>query len=261
MSEVAFILLLGLLALAGFAAFRVSRSTGLSRTINQWEQGLLYVDGRFAGILEPGRYRTIGLRERLVVALPRLPRLDHLANVDVTSAERLSYRLSATVTYTIADPRAAHEGGHREQMRLAVSEALVRLAAGRSLEAILAERATLGDAVLPTITQPVCGCTISAISITAVTMPPELRRLYAEIERARLEGQAALERARGEQAALRSLANSARMLKGNPELMNLRLLQALSASGGKGGATLVLGRDAFSATAPAQSLAESGQES
>jgi hypothetical protein len=50
--------------------------------------------------------------------------------------------------------------------------------------------------------------------------------------RARQEGLAALERARGEQAALRSLANAAKMLDGNPALMNLRILQTLSASQG-----------------------------
>ena len=45
---------------------------------------------------------------------------------------------------------------------------------------------------------------------------------------------------------LRSLADLTRMLKRNPELMNLRLLEA--ASGGKGGATLVLGRKSFAAS-------------
>ena len=50
-----------------------------------------------------------------------------------------------------------------------------------------------------------------------------------------------VERARAEQASLRSLANSARMLKGNPELMNLRLLQALNGGPGKPAPTVVLG--------------------
>ncbi len=54
------------------------------------------------------------------------------------------------------------------------------------------------------------------------------------------EGQAALERARGESAALRNLANASRLLEGNPALMNLRLLQSLSAAQGAGN-TLVLG--------------------
>jgi hypothetical protein len=54
------------------------------------------------------------------------------------------------------------------------------------------------------------------------------------------EGQAALERARGESAALRNLANAARLLDGNPALQNLRLLQSLTAAQ-NAGSTLVLG--------------------
>ena len=79
----------------------------------------------------------------------------------------------------------------------------------------------------------------------AVVLPPEVRRLLTEVERAKLEGQASLERARGEQAALRSLANAARMLKGNPELMNLRVLQAMSGTTGRTQPTLVLGQGAL----------------
>ncbi|HEY0204879.1 MAG TPA: hypothetical protein VGC15_12105, partial [Acetobacteraceae bacterium] len=53
------------------------------------------------------------------------------------------------------------------------------------------------------------------------------------------EGQAALERAHGEQASLRALANAARMLRNNPELQNLRLLQAIGTAGSP--VTIVLG--------------------
>jgi hypothetical protein len=49
-----------------------------------------------------------------------------------------------------------------------------------------------------------------------------------------------LERARGESAALRNLANAARLLDGNPALMNLRMMQALTAAQSAGN-TLVLG--------------------
>ena len=53
------------------------------------------------------------------------------------------------------------------------------------------------------------------------------------------EGQAALERARGETAALRNLANAARMLENNPALQNLRWLQTISELGAKGGSVVV----------------------
>jgi len=74
-----------------------------------------------------------------------------------------------------------------------------------------------------------------------VALSAELRRLITDVERAKREGLAALERARGEQASLRSLANAARLLKGNPELAQLRVLQALQTGPGKLPPTLVLG--------------------
>lgn len=43
---------------------------------------------------------------------------------------------------------------------------------------------------------------------------------------------AALERARGETAALRNLANAAKMLDDNPNLLQLRMLQSLSDTSG-----------------------------
>jgi hypothetical protein len=58
------------------------------------------------------------------------------------------------------------------------------------------------------------------------------------VVKARQEGLAALEKARGETASLRNLANAATLIERNPSLMQLRALQAL---GQQPGSTLVLG--------------------
>ena len=88
---------------------------------------------------------------------------------------------------------------------------------------------------------PVEGSPINAsmsLLQVAVTQRDELSHMIAGP--AVTTPQAALERARGESAALRNLANAARVLEGNPALMNLRLLQSLSAAQSAGN-TLVLG--------------------
>jgi hypothetical protein len=61
--------------------------------------------------------------------------------------------------------------------------------------------------------------------------------MFAQVVAARKDAQAAIERARGETATLRHLANAARLLEGNPALVTLKTLQ--TASGGKN--TIVLG--------------------
>ncbi|MEZ0167692.1 SPFH domain-containing protein [Microvirga sp. TS319] len=249
------IILIGL----GFLAFVLSglrrtskgltagqRRTGIFFTVYEWEHALLYVDGRFLRLLPPGRYFNLGLRQRDIYTLRRHDRFLTTALLDVTTLDKLVFRLAAIVTYEIVDPRQAVEVNDFEaHVRLAVTAALAKLAAEHTLEAFMTERGALDERLLAALSAPVAGCTIKTGTITTVTLPPEIRRLITEVERAKLEGLATLERARGEHAALRSLANAARMLKGNPELMNLRVLQSLSAVHGRRSPTLVLGQGAL----------------
>jgi regulator of protease activity HflC (stomatin/prohibitin superfamily) len=70
------------------------------------------------------------------------------------------------------------------------------------------------------------------VSIKDISFPGELRNTFAQVVNARKEGLAALERARGESAALRNLANAAHLLDEHPNLQHLRLLQTLERQGG-----------------------------
>uniref|UniRef100_UPI001954E555 flavin reductase n=1 Tax=Klebsiella pneumoniae TaxID=573 RepID=UPI001954E555 len=54
----------------------------------------------------------------------------------------------------------------------------VRLAAARTVEALLDERASLGPSLLALLDRPVCGCRFVEATVGGVTLPPELRRLF-----------------------------------------------------------------------------------
>ncbi|MEO6998973.1 MAG: hypothetical protein ABI112_12895 [Terracoccus sp.] len=56
--------------------------------------------------------------------------------------------------------------------------------------------------------------------------PPELRRGATELATTRQRGAAQLEPARAETAALRSMADGARLLAANPALATLRMIQS-----------------------------------
>lgn len=83
--------------------------------------------------------------------------------------------------------------------------------------------------------------------------PGNLKQMFAQVVKARKEGQAALEKARGETAALRNLANAAKMIESHPNLLNLRLLQSVGESSGN---TLVLGMPSQATTFPIKSNAK-----
>jgi len=82
------------------------------------------------------------------------------------------------------------------------------------------------------------GLAVEQLEIKDVILPGELKKAQAQVLVARAQGLAALERARGETAALRSLANAARLAADNPSLVQLRLLQQLEMSAGH---TVVIG--------------------
>jgi hypothetical protein len=71
---------------------------------------------------------------------------------------------------------------------------------------------------------------VEAVALRDVMLPAPLKRAYAAEVEARKEAAGALEKARGEQAVLRKLANLAKMVEESPGLMDLRALQAFADS-------------------------------
>jgi uncharacterized membrane protein YqiK len=68
---------------------------------------------------------------------------------------------------------------------------------------------------------------VLAVVVKDVLLPAELRAAFAEAVVVRRRGQAQLEAARAETAAMRSLANAAKLLDEHPALARLKLVQAL----------------------------------
>jgi regulator of protease activity HflC (stomatin/prohibitin superfamily) len=205
--------------------------------------GLLYRQGRFAEQLAAGRHVRWG--RGLALTLHDLRKATiAIAGQEVLTADNVGLKASLLVTYQITDPaKAAHRVQQWFSELYNVAQLALRTVVGRvPVETLLTERSGLAPQLL-VLVQPEAaqlGLTVHAVEIKDVMFPAELKRAFAEVLKAKQEGQAALERARGESAALRNLANAARVLEGNPALMNLRLLQSLTAAQNAGN-TLVLG--------------------
>lgn len=202
--------------------------------VQEWERVLLYRDGRFAEVLEPGRHRRARWRRTRVRVVVR-PRLLVVPGQEVLTADGLSVKVSLTVACRTADPRRWHEAVEDADafVYAALQVALREAVAGRTLDELLTAR----DAVPEDVRQRVgaaaeaVGVAVESLALRDVMVPAELRRAAAEVATARAQGQAALERARGEVAATRALANAARMVADQPALLQLRTLQAIEAGG------------------------------
>ena len=205
--------------------------------------GLLYHKGKFVGVLGAGRhirwgrYFSLGAQDLRKGALV-------VAGQEVLTADNVGLKISLLVNYQVADPaKAAHESQNwQSDLYNGAQLALRAVVSGVAVEALLNQRLELGAQLLARVQQDSAkiGINLLAVEVKDVMFPAELKRAFAEVLKAKQEGHAALERARGESASLRNLANAARVLEGNPALMNLRLMQSLSAAQSAGN-TLVLG--------------------
>lgn len=205
--------------------------------------GLLYHKGKFLEVLGVGRHVRWGRHFTLGAYDLRKTSL-LVAGQDGLTADNVSLKLSLLVTYQVTGPvKAAHETQHWQgDLYNAAQLALRAVVGGVAVEALLNQRLEIGAQLLARV-QPEAakiGVNVHSVEVKDVMFPADLKRAFAEVLKSKQEGQAALERARGESAALRNLANAARMLEGNPALMNLRLMQSLEAAQHAGN-TFVLG--------------------
>ncbi|HET6989329.1 MAG TPA: slipin family protein [Kribbella sp.] len=214
------------------------------------ERVLVYRDGAFEALLEPGRHtvRRVWRVRRESVDL-RLRQLT-VSGQEIFTADGVTVRVTAVARWQISDPRAFVEYAEAPldllhvALQLAVREAISR----RELDELL--RPETRAAVSAELPEPVraevadLGITVHDAAVRDLALVGELRAALAETALERQRGRAALERARGEAAALRSLANSAKVLDDHPALAALRMIQTAADSG----ATVVLTPDGLPRT-------------
>lgn len=214
--------------------------------VQQGFAGMLYHKGEFLGVLNAGEHIRWGRKFTLTQVDLRQASIT-VAGQDVLTADSVGIKASLVITYQIIDPaKAVHETQNwYVDLYNAAQLALRKIVSGIAIETLLSQRVDLGPQLIALV-QPLAaniGLAVHAVEVKDVMLPPDLKRAFAETLKAKQEGLAALERARGESAALRNLANAARVLEDNPALMNLRLVQSITAAQGAG-PTLVFGMPA-----------------
>lgn len=210
-------------------------------TVFEYQRGLLYTNGTFRRVLTPGAYWCFTPRTT-ITKLDLRPRFVSISGQEVLSADNVGLKLSLAAKYQIVDPlKAAHNSDSYEAaLYLELQLALRELVGAVKIDELLDKRQELSAQLFERTTPAIqaLGLELLSVSVKDVMFPGELKRIFAQVVKAQKEGLAALERARGESAALRNLANAAKMLEQNPALMQLRLLQAV---GDGSGNTVVLG--------------------
>ncbi len=201
----------------------------------EYERGLLYRSGKFQRVLNPGRYWYLRIMDTIYKVDVR-SRFVSIPGQEVLSADNVSLKVSLAANFRVDDPQHAvnSTANYLEAVYLILQLQLRDLIGATPMDELLAKRKELGALLLEASKEKVSelGITLLSVNLKDIMFPGELKNIYAQVVSARNEGLAALERARGESAALRNLANAAKLLENNPALLQLRILQAVETSSG-----------------------------
>jgi regulator of protease activity HflC (stomatin/prohibitin superfamily) len=196
----------------------------------EYQNGLLYSDGKYMRTLKPGQHwyfrqwqsiQKVDMRE-FNITVP---------GQEVLSSDNVSLKISLAVGYKIVDPYIViNKVQHYQEALYQVIQLVARDVIGSmDVDTLLAKRTEIGKTLFERSVEKVAalGVELKILEIKDVMFPGELKNIFAQVVNARKEGLAALERARGESASLRNLANAARLFDDNPNLRQLRLFQVL----------------------------------
>ena len=214
--------------------------------VQEGHVGVFFRDGVFESILAPGR-RLFWKNAGRVTVFPvdmRERRMD-ISGQEIMTSDKVTLRVNATMAFKVSDPVAAVNASedaaqslHREgqlALRHAVGE--------RDLDGFLSGKEDVSLALARALQEKaaVLGLTVLSFGIRDVILPGEMRDLMNKVTEAKKAAEANLIARREETAAMRSQANTARILQDNPTLMRLKELEALEKIAGSSTLKVVLG--------------------
>jgi regulator of protease activity HflC (stomatin/prohibitin superfamily) len=215
-------------------------------TVDRNHVGVLFLDGRFVDTLPPALYAfwKDAADAKLVEVDVRETMLD-VSGQEIMTADKVTLRLNAVVTYRIADARKAVSAAEdvRQALYREAQLALRGVINARELDAFLTDK----DAVAREAEELVrrragdLGLEIVSVGVRDVILPGDMKDLMNKVTEAKKAAEANLIARREETAAMRSQANTAKLLEGNPTLMRLRELEVLERVAASGKLNVVLG--------------------
>jgi regulator of protease activity HflC (stomatin/prohibitin superfamily) len=216
-----------LIAVAVLAAFLFA---GL-RVLQEYERGVVFRLGRFAGVKQAGLTWIIPGVDRLVKISLREIVMD-VPPQEVITRDNVSVKVNAVIYFRVL---------HAEKAVISVenylygtsqlSQTTLRSVCGQAeLDELLAEREQLNRRLQEIIDQQTdpWGVKVRAVELKAIDLPEEMRRAMAKQAEAEREKRAKLIHAEGEFAAAQQLQAAANIMSQEPAALQLRYLQTLT---------------------------------
>jgi regulator of protease activity HflC (stomatin/prohibitin superfamily) len=208
--------------------------------------GAWFRDGSFVETLPAGRHAFWkNVADVKLVPVDTRELILDVAGQEIMTADKVTLRLNALVTYRVTDARRSLTVADDARQALYRETQLVlrALVGARELDGFLADKDGVVEDLEEGLRRRVSafGLEVVTAGIRDVILPGEMKDLLNKVTEAKKAAEANLIARREETAAMRSQANTAKLLQDNPTLMRLRELEALEKVAASAKLNVVLG--------------------
>jgi regulator of protease activity HflC (stomatin/prohibitin superfamily) len=215
-------------------------------TIDEGQAGVYFRNGQYVQTLSPGKYAFWKGLDKVKVTQVNLRDLTlDVAGQDIMTADKVTLRLNAVVTYRIADARMSVEktDDAKQALYREAQLALRAVIGTRELDTLLAQKDVVAGELERIVSAKAAefGLAVAGLGIRDIILPGEMKDLMNQVTQAKKAAEANLIARREETAAMRNQLNTAKLLENNPTLMRLRELEVLEKVASNSKMSVVLG--------------------
>ncbi|MCP5057958.1 MAG: slipin family protein [bacterium] len=216
------IILVGILGLIGAAGIRI---------LQEYERGVLFRFGRYAGVKEAGIRWIIPMVDRMVRVSLREIVMD-VPPQEVITRDNVSVKVNAVIYFRVLHPeKAVIQVENYLYGTSQLSQTTLRSVCGQAeLDELLAERENINrqlQEIIDLQTEP-WGVKVRAVELKQIDLPSDMQRAMAKQAEAEREKRSKIIHAEGEAQAAVRLREAAQVLSGEPAALQLRYLQTLA---------------------------------
>ncbi len=201
------------------------------KIVNQYERGVKFRLGKFAGTLDPGLNIVIPVLEELRTVDLRVLAVDVPPQEGITK-DNIPLKVNAVSYFRVVDPDKAILNVENYSYAVSqYSQSTLRSVIGQfDLDDLLEKREAIGEEIkkiLDKVTGP-WGMDVISVEVKDVEMPEEMKRAMAKQAEAERERKAKVIMSQGELQASENIANAANILNSAPGGFHLRTLETVA---------------------------------
>ncbi|MDQ3021224.1 MAG: slipin family protein [Bacteroidota bacterium] len=213
------------------------------RVLNEYERGVIFRLGKFAGVKGPGLIILIPILDKMVKIGLRTIALD-IPPQDIITKDNVSVKVNAVVYFKVVDPnKAIIQIQDYMYATSLISQTTLRTVTGRGdLDDLLAHRELVNDKLKELIdkeTEP-WGIKVMNVELKNVDLPQEMIRAMSRQAEAERDKRAKIINSEGEFMSAQKLSEAAEILGSHSNAMQLRYLQVMTEIAAEKSSTLII---------------------